>query len=353
MKTFDQIYNLVLESIDLTESIKDVALDKFGIENSKYVEKFLNEIRHKETDPKKKDINYWLKEGIDKFKEYVDTFKSKKEVKKAFQNVTQIDNGKGKLLGIYDGYELWQADSYKAVKFLGRNYKSNPTRWCISSDDEKYWNQYYYIDDYRFYFLISQTPTKDVEDKKWNKVSIQVKKDAKLPSLVVWDAFDNFDRGNKYKWYDDLPPYLQNIVLDNENKLVWYEISNIPLMLKIEKELWFEVFKDDEIIEKIKEYIKLNTLSKEDLGIILKKAVDRNRLDIVKYLVENTDVNINIDSFGEDGLLYYPAIRGSRYFPLIKYLIEHGFKVTKEVLIHNSDLIDEEILQYLKDHLTN
>jgi hypothetical protein len=145
MKTINQIYSIVLESILLNESAKEDAIDKFSKYTNnnetidkefvkKYVDKFWDEIRHKETDPKKKDINYWLKEGYVAFIDYIDDFKSAKDIKRDSQNLTSVDNGKGKLLAIIDDYELWQVDSYKAAKYLGRNYKNMPTKWCISSN---------------------------------------------------------------------------------------------------------------------------------------------------------------------------------------------------------------------------
>lgn len=81
MKSIKEIYDLILESI-IEESITDEAVKKFGDESKEIVSKFWNDIRHKETDSKKKDIYYWLKGNYSDFKEYVENFKSNKEEKK-------------------------------------------------------------------------------------------------------------------------------------------------------------------------------------------------------------------------------------------------------------------------------
>lgn len=155
MKNYKEIYTYLIE-----ESIKDDAIDKFdklGEVSKDIVNKFWNEIRHKETDPKKKDINFWLKGTYQDFKEYVENFKSNKEVKKTSKNLMQVDNGNGKLLGINDGYELWQVDSYDAAKFLGRFYKNVSAKWCISTDNDEHWEDYLNIEGIiDFIFLLDK-----------------------------------------------------------------------------------------------------------------------------------------------------------------------------------------------------
>lgn len=221
MKSIFKIYEMVL-----LENIKDESIKKFGEGSKEYVEKFLNEIRHKETDPKKKDINYWVKEGLDIFKDYVDNFKSTREIKKSNYFRTEVDNGNGKLIKTIDGYELWKVDSYKAAKELGRNYKNEPTKWCISSDQLTHWKTYYKEQDNRIYFLIREEMSILPKENRWNKIAIVVTDTDDINYWEIWDKYDNeCIEQNALKWFN-LPKELKDLAFKIKNIVSWYEVSH-------------------------------------------------------------------------------------------------------------------------------
>jgi len=230
MKSVSQIYNLVIESL-LIENIKDDVIEIFGNsqEAKQYVDKFFNEIRHKEVSALKKDINYWVKQGFEEFKKYVDEFKSNKERKSSLNNLTQVDNGNGKRLNIIDGYEIWRVDSYKAARFLGRTYKNISTNWCISSNDSVLFDEPYTDEDIRYYFLIKQEPIRNDEAlSKWNKVGIKVYPNGKENILTFWDTTNNIDNNKVEKKIDQLPKNIQDIVNQYSQKISnkwWYEAT--------------------------------------------------------------------------------------------------------------------------------
>lgn len=290
MKTFKEIYTYLIE-----ESIKDDALQKFG--DNAYaqdiINKFFNEIRHKETDSKKKDINFWLKGNFKDFKNYVENFKSNKEVKRQNKTLTEVDNGNGKLLGINDGYELWQVDSYEAAKFLGRFYKNVSAKWCISTDNEELWEDYFNIGDNRFYFLIRQVHTNDQEDKLWNKVAINIGKKDSFYNYKYWDITDNSNKKHIYKDYYDLPPYLRNILEDFKTKIVWYHNDkndlNISLLNVIDH--YINNSETEQIaVNNIKELLKQGANINYNNGEILRQAIHSQSLNIIKFLIEETNI---------------------------------------------------------------
>jgi len=221
MKSINEIYNIVL-----VESIKDAAIEIFGNseEAKSYVDKFFNDIRHKETFAIKKDINYWVKQGFDSFKTYIDNFKSNKQIKSSLNNLEQVDSGNGKRLDIIDGYEIWRVDSYRASKFLGRTYKNVSTNWCISSNDHVLFNEPHTDEHVRYYFLIKQEPIRDNEElKKWNKVGIKVTPEN---TLTFWDTTNNIDNNKVEKKLNQLPSNIQEIINQYSEKISnkwWYE----------------------------------------------------------------------------------------------------------------------------------
>jgi hypothetical protein len=221
MKSIYEIYNIVL-----VESIKDDAIEIFGNseEAKSYVDKFFNDIRNRESSSLKKDINYWVKQGFESFKTYIDNFKSNKQIKSSLNNLEQVDNGNGKRLDIIDGYEIWRVDSYKASKFLGRTYKNVSTNWCISSNDDVLFNEPYVDEDIRYYFLIKQEPIRNDEVlSKWNKVGIKVTLEN---TLTYWDTTNNADNNKIEKKIDQLPKNIQDIVEKYSNKISnkwWYK----------------------------------------------------------------------------------------------------------------------------------
>jgi ankyrin repeat protein len=335
MKTLNQIYILVLESL-LLESAKDTAIEKFGRTEvvQTYVNKFWDEIRYKEIDPKKKDINYWIKEGFDNFKIYVDNFKSGKMERKEAQNLTSVDNGNGKLLEVVDDYELWKVNSYKAANILGSNYKNIPTHWCISSDTEEHWENYYREYNNRFYFLISKTRHDNILENLWDKIAIKVDKDN---TKKYYDLKDNEIE------YKNLPKNIQNIIKKIDNKIKWWEI----------------IYTHDELLEKnaetgnlsmVKDAIEkgANIHANEDGA--LRFASTNGHLEVVKYLVEH---GANISAV-YNYALYQASTNG--HLEVVKYLVENGANIhaNDDIALHlaskNGHL---EVVKYLVENGAN
>lgn len=148
MKNIKEIYNLIIENILIEESIKDAAITKFGDSSQDIVNKFWDEIRHKEIDPKKKDINFWLKGNYADFKNYVENFKSnkqekrdsKKEVNKIFEDDTwliispltkeaSIEYGKG---------TKWCTAAYRENKYFLYNLYGTLYYVINKQNNEKY-----------------------------------------------------------------------------------------------------------------------------------------------------------------------------------------------------------------------
>jgi len=336
----------VLESLIL-ESIKDDAIKKFikstgrGIAavqiTQELVNKFWNEIRQKESDPKKKDINYWLEQGFEAFKEYIDNFKSKKQEKRSNKNLTSVDNGNGKLLEVVDGYELWKVDSYEAAKFLGRDYKNMPSKWCISSDNKDHWEKYYKIKNTRFFFLISKTMHDSGHEKAWNKIAIQVFKNYKY--AYFWNLYDD------NIMYGELPDNIQQTIDKIENKIVWYKIT-----LNNNEKLISAIYDND--LNDIKDAITAGADLSYNDNEVFKVAIEQyevtKNINVIKYLVEQ-GIDIHFDN--EWALI--TAIEINHSLDLVKYLIEQGANITSEVLIAAINIENLQTVQYLVEHDTN
>jgi hypothetical protein len=372
MKTLNQIYSLVLESI------KDDVIAKFGgsEEVQSYVNKFWNEIRNKEADSKKKDIMYWLEEGFEAFKEYIDNFKSKKQEKRDSRNLTEVDNGNGKLLDVIDGYELWKVDSYEAAKFLGRDYKNMPSKWCISSDNLKHWNDYYIKNNLRFYFLISKNIHDYISPEYiYDKIAIQVNKQNEY---IFWYAND------KSASLNALPNNIKDIVYKIKNKIIWTE----PI-LDVKDKL-INILTNKPTAEEVSTYIENNPnicnvlatdINDNYYDVILDnihKLLDENNIDVIKILfnkIKHLSINslsrntintalkinvLNIKHFIElgmnpdiyDGLLLQKAFLSiNNDIELVKILIENGLNAQayiNEIIhwltnIHNGDM---EVVKY-------
>jgi hypothetical protein len=352
MKSLNQIYNLVLESF-LLETIKDDAIKKFDANSiylsepadaQYYVTKFWDEIRHKETDPKKKDINYWLKEGFQAFIDYVDNFKSKKDIKKDNQSLTSVDNGNGKLLEVVDDYELWQVDSYEASRFLGRDYKNMPTKWCISSDTPVHWFTYYNEDDIRFYFLISKTRhgTNGTENIRWDKIAIAViDNKSSSYSKEAYDLYDNAEDNNimgRPRSLASLPENIRLIIEKIKDKLVWYKNINLTPNERLIKGV------EENNLEAVKEALKNNADIHHYNSAALRYATANENLDIVKYLVEY-GANIHVK---DDAPLRIAV--DFENLDIVKYLVEHGADIhaRNDTPIQNAT---GKVLEYFKEIL--
>lgn len=363
MKNINQIYSLVLESI-LNESIKDDAIKKFGDseEVQTYVNKFWDKIRTKETDPDKKDINYWIKKGFPDFKEYIDNFKSNADIKRGARNLTTVDNGKGRLIKIIDGYELWKVNSYEAAKYLGRNYKNNPTVWCISSDNPKFWVDYTTgipaediedgfepVDPSIFYFLISQTiNSKDSPKHAFDKIALETNE---AGYHTYWDLHDKKIPLNKF------PQDIQTLILKAESDIEHVKDTFNQLNTLVIKDSSLDTISQflknnpnliDDITKNQQTSLMTHVLTKQkiELALLLKhslkiKYVDDIRPGIIEVLLNNNPENIKALVELGIGINRHTVLRAafnagpSKDIELVKYIIEHGLKIKD----HSHDLL--------------
>ena len=347
MNSFKQIYEIVLESIKDDAIIKFSKMSAENQDNTqKYVNKFWNEIRNKETDPQKKDINYWLKAGFPQFVHYVDTFKSEKDKKDDAKNLTSVDSGKGKLLEVVGDYELWQVDSYEASKYLGREYKNSPTKWCISSNSEEHWYDYFIEQDKRFYFLISRIRHEDLSDEhKWDKIAISINSEG----LAFFDLFDN--RFKKVGDPKNVPEYITKLLDKVENKLKWYSIEDTDTFKQLLK------VTENGLLPLVKHIIENNKIADFVKNEALMVACGNSRYEIVKYLIEHgAKPNMVIPAFTSNNFTpLMAAISDNKdSIKIVKYLVEHGADINAGQITQPINIAIEvnnkEIVKYFVEH---
>ena len=184
MKDLIKSYNeLIIEDI-LFEG-RNEALAKWGnsYDVDEYLERFMNKhngVRLKVSSPYN-DIDYWhSKKSFNEFKEFIDAFQSKSQVKNNKKyHLTITDDGKGKLIDLIDDYEIWHVGSAEASKQLGRFYKGVSSKWCICTDNaDYYWNNDHKNDT--FYFLIR----KEVKNNEFDKLAFEFKANNEIK---IWD----------------------------------------------------------------------------------------------------------------------------------------------------------------------
>ena len=150
------------------------------------------------------DIDYWhSRRSFNDFKEFIDNFKSRSQVKNEKKHsMTETDDHNGKLIDEVKDYEIWYVGSHEAAKQLGRFYKGRSASWSTSIDDDYYWNNNYRNDT--FYFLIKKTPIGD----DFDKIAFQFR----MNDLQIWDIRNRKNTFNDegvisymkehYKWID-------------------------------------------------------------------------------------------------------------------------------------------------------
>ena len=228
MKDLIKSYNeLIFEDVLLEGKLE--AISKWGntFEVEEYIEKFMNKqngIRLKIGKPFN-DIDYWhSKKSFNDFKEFIDAFQSKSQIKKDKKyHLTMTDDKKGKLIDLIDDYEIWFVESSEAARQLGRFYKGVSAKWCICSDNaDYYWNKDHKNDT--FYFLIKKEPNHD----QFDKLAFEFKANNEIK---IWDlnnrknTFTNeriitFMKEN-FKWINkvsDIEKYFLNPVKIKENE---------------------------------------------------------------------------------------------------------------------------------------
>lgn len=205
MKFEDLVRDILLEG-------RNEAIAKWG--NTKEVNQALdkffdkkNGVRFKVMNPLN-DIDHWhSKKTFKEFKEFVDSFRSNSQNKENKKyNLTITDDGKGRLLEQFNGYEIWSVNSYYSAKQLGRFYKGQSTKWCISTEGgEYYWNGQHKNDT--FYFLIR----KQKQNNQFDKIAFEFKANG---NIKIWDKENrqntfkdqiiiNHMKQN-YKWIDKI-----------------------------------------------------------------------------------------------------------------------------------------------------
>lgn len=227
MNKFEQTYLKIITEDILLEGRKE-ALAKWGNtqEVDEYLEKFMNKnngIRLKVNTPFN-DIDYWhSKRTFNEFKEFINSFKSKTEIKnnkKYFLTIS--DDGKSKLIDNIKDYEVWYIGSAESAKQLGRFYKGRSAKWCICTDNgEYYWNNDHKNDT--FYFLIR----KELKNDDFDKLAFEYKANGEIK---VWDINNRKNTfkdeeiisymKESFKWIDkvsDIERYFLNPVTIKEN----------------------------------------------------------------------------------------------------------------------------------------
>ena len=184
MKNLIKSYNELINEDILLEG-RNEALAKWcnSYDVDEYLERFMNKnngVRLKVSSPYN-DIDYWhSKKSFNDFKEFIDAFQSKTQLKNNKKyNLTITDDGKGKLIDSIDDYEIWFIGSAEASKQLGRFYKGVSSKWCICTDNaDYYWNNDHKNDT--FYFLIR----KEVQNNEFDKLAFEFKANNEIK---IWD----------------------------------------------------------------------------------------------------------------------------------------------------------------------
>lgn len=227
MNKFNKIYEIICKDI-LLEGKRE-ALNKWGDteETNQYIEKFMNKkngIRLKVASPYN-DIDYWhSKKTFDEFKEFINIFQSKSQVKKDKKyNLTISNDCKSKLVDFIKDYEIWYIGSSDSAIQLGRFYKGKSAKWCICTDNaDYYWNNDHKNDT--FYFLIR----KEMKSNEFDKLAFEYKANGEIK---IWDInnrkntfIDNevisYMKEN-FKWIDkvsDIEKYFLNPVKIKQNE---------------------------------------------------------------------------------------------------------------------------------------
>lgn len=184
MNNFNKTYKEIIYEDILLEGKKE-ALVKWGDteEVNEYIEKFINKrngIRLKVSSPYN-DIDYWhSKKTFNEFKEFIDIFQSKSQIKKTKKyNLTVSDDHKSKLIDDIKDYEIWYIGSPDSAIQLGRFYKGRSAKWCICTDNsDYYWNNDHKNDT--FYFLIR----KEMKYDDFDKLAFEFKANG---DIKIWD----------------------------------------------------------------------------------------------------------------------------------------------------------------------
>lgn len=148
-------------------------------------------LRHRVKAPEN-DIDWWIKKPFADLKRFVDGFDTRKRSeRRSDEHARKAEENGAVLLGRKGGYEIWYVPSYEAAVELGRFYKNASAEWCISTDNDEYFNRNY--SDYEFLFLIYDDPD-ECPEEGFGKLAVQFRlaSGRVLTNFVrVWDIEDN------------------------------------------------------------------------------------------------------------------------------------------------------------------
>jgi len=280
-------------------------------------------IKNKISDPDYKDVYKLIKKDPDEVKNYIDNFKSSRDLVKAAKE------GAKKLYEDSD-WVVYRITSYDAAKYYGKN-----TRWCISGNypgheglGEKYFNDYIrnYNLDGGYYFYISK---KDPNEKYCvlKKISGDI--------ASIWDASDT-DLGNSAYWADLDLPYVKEIGLSTAEQ----------------EDLLFAIQDGD--LEMVKQCVNDNTINAVTptgwTPLMIAAAKSGNTaIEIAEYLIDN---GADVSYVSRDGKSALVVASESGHYEMVKLLVEYGHADVNNPMTEYGSAAylgtdDEDIEEYL------
>ncbi|ASV44060.1 hypothetical protein PBI_SCTP2_45 [Salicola phage SCTP-2] len=235
----------------LFESYKD-AQSKFAQEASEeevkqYLDTFKQLAKKGTVSGQEKDIGYWIKQGWNSFKEFVDSKsqeKSKSEVKKSKKKdsiIAHEDNEKMVVIPL----------TKDASCYYGKN-----TKWCTSGNENNKFNEYFYLKNIVLFYVYMKT-----NNEKFAAVYSKM--------LNKFEYFNNMDEGI------DESQFKKQTDITTDELYIWYNENE----------------------EKIESMRDINNASEEDqLNII--------QLNINKFpSIKNPSEKLQLEAVKEDGLI--------------------------------------------------
>lgn len=145
---------------------------------------------------------------------------------------------------------------------------------------------------------------------------------------------DNIDQKHIYKEYYDLPLYLQNIIEKFKDKIVWYPVKKVEFNKKLGRiiDADYNSLDEQKIIDDIKEALNNGADINYNYGVILRDAIYANLLNVIKYIVEETNIkkDITFINFTIKLLNNFIAPKcKDTILLIIKYLIANKFPIDK------------------------
>jgi hypothetical protein len=192
LQLLENIHRCLGETFDLDEGYKEVRA-KFGDDSEGVIEDFKELLkRNIIKDANEKNIDYWGKQGFDKFKSFVTKMKDVKSnttLKK--ERMATPCEGAVKVFE-NDKYVGFFIKNYDASKFMGREFMGSSTTWCVSTDEPKYFNAVYKGTNLVYY--VSKTlPKTDPEfkiamvEENGKLIEVRNSKNDSIDKTEIWD----------------------------------------------------------------------------------------------------------------------------------------------------------------------